>query len=326
VPDLLHVMNGDSICPIFEKARLPGVMTVYELHEGPVPSGLSDEQMREVRARYLAGASDSWEEIAHDFREWDAALEAFHRHDEVVLWFEHDLFDQLLLIRHLAWFARQSLGSTRLTLICVGTYPGIEPFMGLGQLNPDQFASLFDTRAAITPEQMELGRGAWEAFTSPDPRQLVQLLATDRSALPFLAPALRRHLQEFPATGTGLPRMEREILEILVTGPQSPATLFRAEQRRESCFFIGDSSFRWRLDVLAALPRPLITMKLDSKDNGTLPPGVVTITDTGRDVLAGRTDWLRVREFDRWLGGVHVRSESVWRWNADGGHIEKAQA
>jgi hypothetical protein len=45
-------MNGSSICPIFEKADLPGVMTVYAdaLHEGPVPYGLSDEQMREVRA------------------------------------------------------------------------------------------------------------------------------------------------------------------------------------------------------------------------------------------------------------------------------------
>jgi hypothetical protein len=237
--------------------------------------------------------------------------------------FEHDLFDQLLLIRHLAWFQRQSLGSTRLALICVGTYPGIEPFMGLGQLNPDQFASLFETRAAITPEQMELGQRAWEAFTSPDPHRLVQLLATDTSSLPFLAHALRRHLQEFPATGTGLPRTEREILEILVNGPQSPATLFRAEQRRESCFFIGDSSFRWRLDVLAALPRPLITIQLDSKDNRILPPGVVMISDTGRDVLAGRTDWLEVRDLDRWLGGVHVRRGSMWRWNADGGHIEK---
>lgn len=252
------------------------------------------------------------------------ALEAFHRHDEVVLWFEHDLFDQLLLIRHLAWFARQSLGSTRLALICVGVYPGIEPFMGLGQLNPDQFASLFDTRAAITPEQADLGRRAWEAFTSPDPRQLVQLLARDTSALPFLAPALRRQLQEFPAAGTGLPRMEHEILTILVKGPLSPAELFRAEQRRENCFFIGDSSFRWRLDVLAALPQPLITLQLDSKDKMILPPGVVTITETGRDVLAGRRDWLGIRDFDRWLGGVRLRNESIWRWNADSGHIEKA--
>jgi hypothetical protein len=174
VPRPLHVMNGTSISPIFEKANLPGVMTVYAdpLHEGPVPSGLSDEDMREVRARYLAGPDEPWEEIAQGLREWDGALEAFHQHEEVVLWFEHDLFDQLLLIRHLAWFARRSLGPTRLSLICIGEYPGIEPFKGLGQLSPDQLAPLFETRVDVTAEQLALGRRAWEVFTSPDPQDL----------------------------------------------------------------------------------------------------------------------------------------------------------
>jgi hypothetical protein len=323
MPRVLHVMNGTSICPIFEGANLPGVMTVYAdpLHEGPVPSGLSDQQMREVRARFLASASEPWEEIAQHFREWDEAL---HRHDEVVLWFEHDLFDQLLLIHHLAWFGRRSRGSTRLSLICIGAFPGIQPFMGLGQLEPDQFASLFETRAEVTAEQMDLGRRAWEAFTSSDPRDLAQLLATDMSALPFLGPALQRYLLEYPATGTGLPRTEHEILTGLIDGPQSPAALFRSVHLREHCFFIGDSSFRWRLDELAASPQPLITLQLESNDNMILPPGVVTMTDVGREVLAGRKDWLAVRDFDRWLGGVHVRSGSIWRWNTDADRVEKA--
>ena len=158
---VLHVMNGHSICPIFDKANLPGVMTVYAdpLHEGPVPAGLSDQQMREVRARFLSSPSESWEEIEKNLREWHATLEDSLRHDEIVLWFEHDLFDQLLLIRHLAWLARQSRGSTRLSLICIGAYPGIEPFMGLGQLDPDQFASLFDSRAEVTYDVRDMNGG-----------------------------------------------------------------------------------------------------------------------------------------------------------------------
>ena len=31
------------------------------------------------------------------------ALEPYQDHEEVVFWFEHDLLDQLLLIRHLWW-------------------------------------------------------------------------------------------------------------------------------------------------------------------------------------------------------------------------------
>jgi hypothetical protein len=50
----------------------------------------------------------------------------------------------------------------------------------------------------------------------------------------------------------------------------------------------------------------------------------VTLTSAGRDVLAGRTDWLAIGAFDRWLGGVHVRNGSTWRWDAGAARIEKA--
>lgn len=114
------------------------------------------------------------------------------------------------------------------------------------------------------------------------------------------------------------------MLAILAENPQSPRALFRAEHQRETCFFIGDSSFRWRLGVMAAAPQPLITMKLESNDDEMLPPGRVAMTDTGRDVLTGRMEWLAICQFDRWLGGVHLRSGSMWRWKEDSGHVEKA--
>jgi hypothetical protein len=53
-------------------------------------------------------------------------------------------------------------------------------------------------------------------------------------------------------------------------------------------------------------------MSLESTED-VLPPGVVTIADTGRDVLAGRKNWLTLRPFDRWLGGVHLRYDDPLR-------------
>jgi hypothetical protein len=37
---------------------------------------------------------------------WDAEARAFGDYDEVVLWFEHDLFDQRCSWGHLDWFPR----------------------------------------------------------------------------------------------------------------------------------------------------------------------------------------------------------------------------
>ena len=51
------------------------------------------------------------------FVERDEAIARSHNHEEVVLWFEHDLYDQLQLIQILDWFSHQDLGHTRLSLI-----------------------------------------------------------------------------------------------------------------------------------------------------------------------------------------------------------------
>ena len=51
------------------------------------------------------------------------------------------------------------------------------------------------------------------------------------AALPFLAAALRRHLEEFPWTTDGLSRTERRILQALERGPLPLAELLRESKR-----------------------------------------------------------------------------------------------
>jgi hypothetical protein len=41
----------------------------------------------------------------------------------------------------------------------------------------------------------------------------------------------------------------------------------------------------------------------------------VTITGAGRDVLDGRSDWIALAGIDRWVGGVHLTGDDVWRWD-----------
>src|SRR2546428_8599821 len=42
----------------------------------------------------------------------------------------------------------------------------------------------------------------------------------------------------------------------------------------------------------------------------------LAITPLGRDVVAGRADWLAHHRLDRWLGGVHLIPPRLhWRWD-----------
>jgi hypothetical protein len=119
----LHVTNGDSAAEILRQSGVGGIVTVTAdvLHEGPAPGGLAPERWRKVRARYLAESGyGDYDSCLAQLTRWDRTLEDFRPHEEIVLWFEHDLFDQLLLIRALHGFAGRNLGGTELSLICIG--------------------------------------------------------------------------------------------------------------------------------------------------------------------------------------------------------------
>ena len=41
----------------------------------------------------------------------------------------------------------------------------------------------------------------------------------------------------------------------------------------------------------------------------------IELTDAGRAVLEGRADYIKLNGIDRWIGGVHLTSENVWRYD-----------
>jgi len=157
---MLHITNGDSVGGTLRQTDLPGHILTWKdiLHEGPTPEGLSLEQMSQVRAQFLADcALGSYEEMLADFLHRDRMLSQFAGHKEVILWFEHDLYDQLQLIQFLDWFSHHAHRATTISLICINTFPGITNFVGLGQLNATQLRSLYETRHPLTEKEITLG-------------------------------------------------------------------------------------------------------------------------------------------------------------------------
>lgn len=320
---MLHVLNGDATRSPLARAGIPGALTVWAdvLHEGPVPpDDVGAQAYEEARARYVASAGYATHaESLGIMRRWEDGLARWREHEETVLWLEHDLFDQLLLIRHLSRFADAEAAPGRLSLICIGEYPGFQDFMGLGQLSPEQLASLLETRKPVTRRQLELGRSAWRAFTDSDPRELERIAGGDTSALPFLGPALRRWLEELPWTTDGLSRTERRILRLLGEGPCPVVDLFRANNLEDRVFYLGDTSFG---TVLMALAAGEGAIELAGEGRGVLPAEEARLTDLGRALSAGNADWVRDHGVDRWMGGVRLDGRDVaWRWDPDAGRV-----
>lgn len=70
------------------------------MYEGPAPGGLDAEGWRRTRARFMVEAGYATPEEASQYLQaCDDTLAAFSRYEEVVIWLDHRLSDQLILIR-----------------------------------------------------------------------------------------------------------------------------------------------------------------------------------------------------------------------------------
>jgi hypothetical protein len=319
---LLHIANGTSTTGLLGAAGIAGSRSIWAdpLYEGPVPAALSDLELMDVRMRYLAGAASGEENLSfnpvNDLREWRAAIARHEPHDELVLWFEHDLFDQLNLIQLLTWLQEHLPPSKPVSLVCVGSFPGRPDFKGLGELTPVELASLIETRQSVGPAQSDLARRAWQAFRAPTPEALDALRQDGTLALPYLAPAISRFLQEYPWTSDGLSRTERRLLELAAGDGIVLGKALGRMHEGERSYYVTDLSLSGLAEALARTSPPLLTLdRADGRHDGVLH-GVAKLTDAGRSILAGHLDRIETCGIDRWLGGVHLSGRAVpWRWN-----------
>ena len=314
---MLHIHNGDSTANTLREASFPGTHFAFReaLASGPTPAGLSQDEWFAVRAKHLAGmAAQEAPNIQQELVAQAATLASLHQHDEIILWFEHDLFCQIHLIHLLDYFARRPVTPARLSLICIGAFPGKPNFHGLGELTAEQMASLFDTRHEVSAAELQLAQRAWQAFCSPDPQAIVTLLDEDTSALPFLRGALLQHLARFPAVHNGLSRAENTLLTLIAAGNNAYVKLCPAFFNAEPAYGLGDTQVQDDLKHMADATHPLLQLS-GLNDSDDWRNVTCNLTAIGQQVSAGQADFVYLNGLDTWLGGVHLTTEQLWRWD-----------
>ncbi len=310
---IVHVCNGDSTADTLSLADLPGEIRVWAdaLDQGPVlPVG--DPEHYKIRNEFWAGRGlrDAEARLAA----WDRGIDEAAGAEELILWFEHDLYDQLALIRLLARLSRRGLPQT-LTIVTLDRHPDIPNFLGLGQLKPEQLAELWPRRAPLSRDAIDESITAWIAVTAADPRALPFLVRRIK-AMPFLAGALERHLEEFPDPTSGMSRTERQILAAVARGEATGSALMQASQAIDPRYPITDGLLVWTLYTLGRCGfiegAPTGPASAD-----TLKSMNASVTPLGRQALAGAIDRVHEVGIDEWRGGVHLRGPGpVWRWDS----------
>lgn len=294
----LNIINGNACINMMKEAQIRGDFLAWQdfLHEGPVPFDLTLEELSLVRARFISDYGlGKFKNIKKDFKIRDKKLKSYKLYDKVVLWFEHDLYDQLQLIQLLSWFAKQNLKTTKLTLICSNNY--------LGESSAQQIKKLLHYETDVLDAHFLLAQKAWSAFCSDTPESWARLLEEPTALLPFLKGAVYRMLQEYPSTQYGLSRTAYQTLLIISNGINQRIDIFTKYQSFEERKFMGDMIFWKILDDFET--HGIIEQKEEA----------INITSLGEKILNGQKNWLSISNLERSIGGVTLSYENLWCWD-----------
>lgn len=213
--ETLHITNGSSLTNFLNELDFTGVFFTWHemLCEGPTSLDLTSNNFLSIRKDYIKSAYNL-EIDENKFNEEFAKLhEAIDKYDEIVLWFEFDLFCHINLIAILSLLKKLDI-KVPLSLVCSGWVENETELKGLAQLNQQQLINHFKNRQKLTKDDIIFAKALWEIYNGKD-HNLFLPYVTKKSNFKYMSNCLKAHIKRFPDSKTGLSDLEYNILKLI---------------------------------------------------------------------------------------------------------------
>lgn len=299
--------------------------------QGPVTDFDPLDEFVDVRSQFISnayaeGAPDGRiEGTPQEIRDTEIALRSLAKnYQRIVLWFEHDPYDQVCLSYVLAHIANQDVCNTTIECVQINSFPGVKKFIGIGQLSqtPEAILVLWQNRLPITSAMIALGARYWQAFISNEPTELWLISQENHQALPYMQASFKRVLKELPWLGNGLSLTEQLSLDIISThGPLRAGGVFNLLMTEsEPLPFLGDIMMLSALRELWGGENPAIEIISCDKTRPVMGQRELTVTLIGKQLLNNKAHWVKLNTgragFEKWIGGVVAKPDKKnWYWS-----------
>ncbi|MGB3774695.1 MAG: DUF1835 domain-containing protein [Leeuwenhoekiella sp.] len=213
---ILHITNGDSLTESLESIHLDGEIVVWRemLCEGPTTSQIGNESFIAIRKKFLQqeyGISDELYE--KEFLSQLQKLDAIDSYDEIILWFEFDLFCHINMVAAISYLL-QHKKKIPLYLVCSGRVPGEKELIGLSELSEKQLLSHYKNKIALSEDDLDMAHFIWQLYCGNNPSKLKPEIRKS-SNFKYLSSCIRAHLERYPNVQTGLNVLETNILKLI---------------------------------------------------------------------------------------------------------------
>ena len=251
---ILHITNGDSTTKYLKKLNFQGDFITWRemLCEGKTSTDVGSEHFWKSRFDFL---KQSYKVTKKQFI--DLTLKEYRNlcnhksQEEIVLWFEYDLFCQINMIAVICWLKRYRKGR-KISLVCSGEVKGSNKLLGLAELTEKQLKTQYQNKTELTIDDIEYADYVWQLYCSDNPIKLQNVYQYQQNTtFKYLIDSLLVHLQRFPSIGNGLNNVENSILDITVNSAlNSQDELIRKLLQQENQYGFGDLQYKKQVNDL----------------------------------------------------------------------------
>ncbi|WP_394971858.1 DUF1835 domain-containing protein [uncultured Croceitalea sp.] len=290
---LLHITNGDSFTEKLQSLPLKGDIITWRemLCEGKTLSTVGSETFWKTRFEFLNKnykVSKSWfvEKTLKEYR----SLCNHKQQDQIVLWFEYDLFCQVNMLAVLSWL-KTHRRHAEISLVCSGKEDDTDKLYALGELNDEKLLSLYENRTVLSQDDIEYADYVWQLYCSDNPIRLENLTDYKNYQFEYLSDAMKAHLQRFPSIKNGLNDLENKVLDYAVNQkPKTRKEFIGKLLSNQGIYGFGDSQYERILTTM----KPLFT---------SFNP--VRLSKKGKEVLKMKANYYaQIRDNEAYLGGA----------------------
>jgi len=172
-------------------------------------------------------------------------LDDLSNYNEVVLWFEYDLFCQVNLLALCTYLLKSFRKDINYYLVCTGKEKGKNQLQSLSDYNSKDYKFLFENKLKLTKNNLLFAETCWNLYVENDFEKLKNFDFNKVSKFAYLQLAINQHLQRF-SKQNGLNQIENKILEIIHSGLTGKTQIIKQLliwQHKETVYGFGDLQY-----------------------------------------------------------------------------------
>ncbi len=213
----LHITNGDSLNDWLLTLQIEGDFAVWRemLSDGKTIYTVANQNFIDTRKTFLTTVYDiETNDYEDKFVSQLEIIKDCHQYDEIILWFEYDLFCHMNMIACISYLLQQKC-TTPTYLVCSGRIKGETTLKGLSELSESQLRAHFKERVLLMSQDIQLADHIWKLYCEDDHTLLQPNLVKEESNFNYLQSCIQAHKQRFPDHQSGLNKLEAQILKTI---------------------------------------------------------------------------------------------------------------